>query len=110
MSNDELNKYKELHSEFTEKFVKYYNRNLDFINNVSHDGNTDLKKLLREMIEISTKMKSSILSVYKEMRENRKEELAAKKAKRKFHKPQHQPPGRPRKNTNDNNKSTPDSV
>ncbi len=109
MSNDELNKYKELHSEFTERFVKYYNRNLDFINNVSHDGNTDLKKLLREMIDISTKMKSSILRVYQEMRENRKEELAAAKAKRKFHKPQHTPPGR-RKNKNDNNTTTTNSV
>ncbi len=106
MSNDELNKYKELHNEFTTRFVKYYNRNLQFINKVSHDGNTDLKKLLREMIAISKQMKDSVNAVYKEMRENRKEELAAARAKRKFHKPQHPPPGKKRKNNNDNNSST----
>lgn len=106
MSHDELNKYKELHNEFTTRFVKYYNRNLDFINRVSHDGNTDLKKILREMMEINRQMRNSVNLVYKEMRENRKEELAAARAKRKFHKAQHPPPGRPRKNKNDNNNPT----
>lgn len=109
MSNDELNKYKELHSEFVTRFVKYYNRNTQFINNVSHDGNTDLKKLLREMIAITMQMRTSVNAVYKEMRENRKEELAAAKAKRKFHKPQHPPPGKKRKNINDNN-TTKDTI
>lgn len=106
MSNNELDKYKELHSEFVTRFVKYYNRNLDFINRVSYDGNHDLKRLLREMDAISLKMRKSITRVFNEMRENRKEELAAAKAKRKFHKPQHPPPGKKRKNNNDNNSTT----
>jgi hypothetical protein len=103
MSNNELDKYKELHNEFTTRFVKYYNRNLEFINKVSHDGNTDLKKILREMMAINKEMRDSVTAVWKEMRENRKEELAAAKAKRKFTKPQHKPPGKPRKIKNDNN-------
>lgn len=105
MSNNELNKYKELHSEFITRFVNYYNVHLKFVNNVSHDGSTGLKKNLREMINISKEMRISIQLAYQEMRENRKEELAAAKAKRKFHKPQHQPPGKGKKN-NDNNSTT----
>lgn len=106
MSNDELNKYKELHNEFITRFVNYYNVHLKFVNNVSHDGSTGLKKNLREMINIGKEMRISIQLAYQEMRENRKEELAAAKAKRKFRKPQHKPPGLRGRKKNDNNSTT----
>ena len=104
MSNEEINKYKELYSQLVAELVGLHNTHLKFIKFVGRDSGWDTRRHLRAIANIANEMKRQGQKVCKESMENKRAELKKAKAEKARLKsiPKKRGP-KPKGNKNDNN-------
>jgi hypothetical protein len=79
MSNEQLNKYKELYSQLVSHFVDLHNYHHTFINSPSSKNGVDTRKSIKRMIDIEKKMRQLSATVSREHRKNVKDGIRAEK-------------------------------
>lgn len=79
MSNEQLNKYKELYSQLVSQFVDLHNYHHAFINSPSSKNGVDTRKSIKSMIDIEKKMRRLSATVSREHRKNVKDGIRAEK-------------------------------
>jgi hypothetical protein len=83
LSNEELDKYKDLYSQLVSSLVELHNSHLSFIKYVGRDTGFATRKHLRAIADIADEMKRQGQKVCKESMENkRKEHFRLKEEKR----------------------------
>ena len=105
MSNEEINKYKDLYSQLVAELVGLHNTHLRFIKYVGRDTGWDTRRHLRAIADIADEMKRQGQKVCKESMENKRAALTEAKAEKARIKALPKQRGRPKKEKqNDNNK------
>jgi hypothetical protein len=77
MSNEEINKYKELYSQLISELVGLHNTHASFVRNVGRDTGNACRRHLRAISNIATELKKQGQKVGKESTENRRVEKKA---------------------------------
>jgi len=72
MSNEQLEKYKELYSQLIVELVGLHNTHLSFIKHVGRDTGTDTRRHIREVVRIATELKRQGQKVCKEEMANKR--------------------------------------
>lgn len=83
MSNEELDKYKNLYSQLVAELVGLHNTHLSFVKYVGRDTGFATRKHLRAIAEISNEMKRQGQKVCKESIENKRLEKIKKREEKK---------------------------
>lgn len=118
MSTKNLDRYKELHSDFISHFVELHNYHQVFLDYPSYASGAKVRKAITSLIKVERALKKISLAVSVENKRNvkaghmadKKERARLKALPKKRGRPTINPPkvrrttiGRPRKNENDNN-------
>ena len=99
MSNEEINKYKELYSQLISELVGLHNTHASFVRNVGRDTGNACRRHLRAISNIATELKRQGQKVGKESTANRRAEKKAAQAEQARLKAIPKTKGRPPKGT-----------
>jgi hypothetical protein len=72
MSNEEINKYKELYSQLVSELTGLHNTHISFLKYVGRDSGFETRRHLRAIANIATEMKKQGQKVCKESIENKR--------------------------------------
>ena len=83
MSNDELNKYKDLYAEFVMHLAEVHNHHYLFVQNISKTQGSIVRARMKDMKKILAQMQRTGIAAYRESLVNLKEQkMLDKKEKR----------------------------
>lgn len=107
MSNEKMQKYKDLYSQYIDYAVKLHNYHQVFMNHIGLESGKAVRTSLRNMARLERELQKASLEAYKEHRQNVKDQASQRRAERAWRKANPKKMGRPKKDVkNDNNKST----
>ena len=106
MSNEAMEKYKALYSQYIDHAVNLHNYHLLFMRNVGEETGVAVRSNLKYMMRLEKQLQKACLEAWKEHRQNVKDELAKKRQARALKKLNPGKPGRPKGRKNGNNSST----
>lgn len=97
MSNENLERYKKLYSEYIDHAVNVHNYHLVFINTLGLESGKTVRSSLKYMIRLERELQKASLDAYKEHRKQISDTLAKKREERAWRKANPKQPGRPKK-------------
>lgn len=80
MSNEELENYKALYSQYLEEVIKYHNAYLRFLNHFGRESKIEAHRHNKNIIKLQKQLFWSCTRVHVEQRKNNRERLEAKRA------------------------------
>lgn len=95
--NNELEKFKELYTQYLDQMVIVHNQSRYFIKTAARDPGFLIRRALRDMIRLQRQMKSVSAAAYKEGQKLYQERLAQQRIELAHKKANPGKPGRPKK-------------
>lgn len=98
MSNEELQRYRDLYSKYIDYAVKLHNYHHTFLTHMGLETGKSVRVTIRDMIALQKQLRDASMAAYKEHRRNTSERLAQKRAERAYRKANPLKKGRKPKN------------